>query len=76
MTEATLWTDLFFSPGVKEKSSEIESFQTQLAHVMNKRIDLTPQITALQSQLDALGRQTEEKEREGEVLVVRRSMLV
>ena len=36
-------------------------------------MDLTPQITALQSQVDALGRQVEEKEQEGEVLVVRSS---
>jgi hypothetical protein len=38
-------------------------------------MDLTPQITALQSQVDALGRQIEEKEGEEEVLVVRSSFL-
>lgn len=38
-------------------------------------MDLTPQITALQSQVDALGRQIAEKEEEGEVLVVRSSFL-
>ncbi|KIM39560.1 hypothetical protein M413DRAFT_29277 [Hebeloma cylindrosporum] len=55
----------------QEKSSEIESFQTQLAHVTNRKMDLTPQITALELEANALGRQVEEKEREGEILVTR-----
>lgn len=51
----------------------MESFQTQLAHVTNRKMDLTPQITALQLQVEDLGRQVEEKGREEEILVVRSS---